>query len=44
MEIEFFRGRRWLATACVMVALAATGFYGLRAAAQGKLENPALNI
>jgi serine protease Do len=46
MKIEFFRGRRWLATASLTVALAATGFYGLRAATQGKLsfENPAPSV
>jgi serine protease Do len=36
MKIEFFRGRRF-ATAFLTVALAATGFYGLLAADQGKL-------
>ncbi len=37
MKIEFFRGRRWLATASMVAALSVTGFYGLRAAEQGKL-------
>jgi serine protease Do len=32
MKSEFFRGRRWLATAAMVTALAVTGFYGLRAA------------
>jgi serine protease Do len=36
MKIEFFRGR-WFATASLTVALAATGFYGWRLTAQGKL-------
>jgi serine protease Do len=46
MKIEFFRGRRWLATASLTVALVATGFYGLRAATQGKLpfEGPAPSV
>jgi serine protease Do len=42
MKIEFFRGRRF-ATASLTAALAATGLYGLRAAA-AKLENPAPSI
>src|SRR5271167_2710608 len=46
MKIEFFRGRRWLATLSLATALAVTGFYGLRAAELGKLpfENPAPTI
>ncbi len=46
MKIEFFKGRRWLATVSVATALAVTGFYGLRAATLGKLpfENPAPTI
>jgi serine protease Do len=36
MKIEFFRGRRWFAAASLTVALAATGFYGLRAS-EGKV-------
>jgi serine protease Do len=32
MKSEFFRGRRWMATAAMVAALAVTGFYGLRAA------------
>lgn len=46
MRIKFFQGRRWLATVSVATALAVTGFYGLRAATQGKLpfENPAPSI
>jgi serine protease Do len=32
MRSEFFRGRRWMATAAMVAALAVTGFYGLRAA------------
>ncbi len=39
MKSEFFRGRRWMATAAMATALAVTGFYGLRAA-----ENPAPTI
>ena len=35
MRIEFFKGRRWLATASLATAIAVTGFYGLRAAALG---------
>jgi serine protease Do len=34
MKIEFFRGRRWLATLSLATALAVTGFYGLRAGEQ----------
>ena len=46
MKTEFFKGRRWLATASLATALAVTGFYGLRAAELGKLpfENPAPTI
>jgi serine protease Do len=46
MKFEFFRGRRWFRTALLMVAGAATGFYGLRAAVEGKLpfEHPAPTI
>ena len=42
MRIEFFKGRRWLATVSMATALAVTGFYGLRAAALGTLpfEHP----
>jgi serine protease Do len=32
MKSEFFRGRRWMASAAMVAALAVTGFYGLRAA------------
>jgi serine protease Do len=32
MKSEFFRGRRWMAMAAMVAALAVTGFYGLRAA------------
>ncbi len=35
MKIEFFKGRRWLATASLATAIAVTGFYGLRAATLG---------
>ena len=34
MKIEFFKGRRWLATASLATAFAVTGFYGLRAASR----------
>lgn len=46
MRIEFFKGRRWLATVSVATALAVTGFYGLRAATLGTLpfENPAPTV
>ncbi len=46
MKIEFFKGRRWLATVSVATALAVTGFYGVRAATLGTLpfENPAPTI
>ncbi len=37
MKIEFFKGRRWLATVSVATALAVTGFYGLRAADVGQI-------
>src|SRR3974377_762062 len=37
MNIKLFRGRRWIAKASLTVALAATTFYGLLAAAEGKL-------
>jgi serine protease Do len=37
MNIEFFRGRRWLALASLTAALAATGFYGLKAAGLGNM-------
>ena len=36
MRIEFFKGRRWLATVSLATALAVTGFYGLRAATLGQ--------
>jgi serine protease Do len=32
MKSEFFRGRRWIASAAIVTAMAVTGFYGLRAA------------
>jgi serine protease Do len=32
MRSEFFRGRRWMAAAAMVTAMAVTGFYGLRAA------------
>ncbi len=43
MKSEFFKGRRWLATASLVAALAAMGIYGLGAATAGRLpfENPA---
>jgi len=43
MRSEFFKGRRWLATASLVTALAVTSFYGLRAATLEKLpfESPA---
>jgi serine protease Do len=44
MKIEFFRGRRWLATLSLATALAVTGFYGLRAADKLPFENPAPTI
>jgi serine protease Do len=46
MKMEFFKGRRWLATVSVATVLAVTGFYGLRAATLGKLgfENPAPTV
>jgi serine protease Do len=46
MRIEFFNGRRWLATVSLATAVAVTGFYGLRAAELGKFpfENPAPTI
>jgi serine protease Do len=46
MKLEFFKGRRWLATASLAAALAATGLYGLHAATDGKLPfgNPAPTI
>ncbi|HTB12255.1 MAG TPA: DegQ family serine endoprotease [Bryobacteraceae bacterium] len=40
MKSEFFRGRRWIASAAMVAALAVTGFYGLRAAE----SNPAPTI
>jgi serine protease Do len=46
VRTEFFKGRRWLATASLATALAVTGFFGLRAAELGKLpfENPTPTI
>jgi serine protease Do len=45
MKTSFFRGRRSLATASLTIALAATGFFALRAAEQGfGFGNPAPTI
>jgi serine protease Do len=46
MKFEFLRGRRWLTTASLAALVAVTGFYGLRAAAAGKLpfEGPTPTI
>ena len=46
MTIEFFKGRRWLATVSLAAAIAVTGFYGLRAATLGTMpfETPTPTI
>src|ERR1700733_14058760 len=46
MKIEFFKGRRWLATASLAAAIVVMGFYGLRAATLGTtpFENPTPTI
>ena len=37
MKFEFRKGRHWLTTASLAALVAVTGFYGIRAAAEGKL-------
>src|SRR5690242_7712052 len=44
MKSKFFKGRSWVAAVSLTTALAVTGFYGLRAATLGRLENPAPTI
>jgi len=44
MKFEFFRGRRWLATASLAATLAAVGFYGLHAEGKLPFTNPAPTI
>jgi serine protease Do len=44
MKVEFFRGRRWLATVSLTAALAAVGFYGLHAEGKLPFTNPSPTI
>jgi serine protease Do len=44
MSVQFFRGRQWVTTAMVTVALAAMGLWGLSAATVGHNDDPPATV